>query len=93
MTVSRPLLVVSDSPLEAHTRRDPPTQLRLIKYELECETNLLQSGQFWQQFVIMNSERNEINHKLEIAQVKLRHWSGWLTAISALGKFFFFKRL
>ena len=41
----------------------------------------------------MNSERKEINHKLEIAQVKLRHWSGWLTAISALGKFFCFKRL
>ena len=45
-----------------------------------------------QNFIIMNSERKEINHKLEIAQVKLRHWSGWLTAISVLGKFFCLKR-
>ena len=40
----------------------------------------------------MNSERNEMNHKLEIAQVKLRHWSGWITAISALGENFGFER-
>ena len=36
----------------------------------------------------MIPERNEMNPELKIAQLKLRHWSGWITAISALGKNF-----
>ena len=64
-------------------KRGRATQLRIIKYEHLIWNVSTTRGP---QHPRINSERNDMNHKLEIAQVKLRHWSGWMTAISALGK-------